>query len=341
MTTLITGGSGFVGLALAERLRADGERVVLFDRSAPPALLLSRFGAQAPELLLGDIRSSDDVDAALRHAGADRIIHAAAITPDAAREARDPLSVIDVNIAGTVNLLQRCAIAAQSGRHAVKRVLVLSSVAVYGVTPPLGETYDEATSSPAPAALYGITKLASEQAALRLADLYKLDVRVARLGAVFGPWEYATGVRDALSPHAQVLFAALAGEPVILPRAMRADWIYSRDAAVALAALATQPGLHHAIYNVGGAVVTDLIQWCELVANVVTARTPAWSWRVAQPGDVATVRYNLPADRAALSIDRLQSDTFWSPAHSLADAAADQVAWSTHPANKSNPLVKN
>lgn len=325
--TLITGGSGFVGLALAERLLADGQRVVLFDCVAPPAHLMSRFGLNAPQLVLGDIRSSADVDAALRDSGAERVVHAAAITPDAAREAREPMSVVDVNIAGTVNLLQRCALAVQTRRHPLKRMLVVSSVAVYGINPPVGTTYDESTSSPAPAALYGITKLASEQAALRLADVYMLDLRIARLGPVYGPWEYSTGVRDALSPHAQILFAALAGEPVILPRSMRADWVYSRDAAVALAALATKPGLRHAVYNIGGAVVTDLVQWCELVAGLVAPRQPGWQWRCALPGDVATVRYGLPQDRAALAINRLKSDTFWSPAHSLAEAAVDQMAW--------------
>lgn len=321
MAVLITGGAGFIGLALAERLMALGERVVLFDRAAPPPELQARLGT--PHLVLGDIRSAGDVDAALALPGISRVVHAAAITPDAAREAREPLSVVDVNIAGTVNLLQRCAMAVQDRRLALHRVLVLSSVAVYGITPPPGERYEEATAHPAPAALYGITKLAAEHAALRLADLYKLDLRVARLGPVYGPWEYATGVRDALSPHAQVLAAALAGKPVLLPRSMGADWIYSRDAGAALAALAMGGGLHHAIYNVGGDALSDVPQWCELLA----ARQPGWRWRLAAPGEVATVRYGLPVDRAALDVGRLRADTGWAPAFGLADAVADQLAW--------------
>jgi nucleoside-diphosphate-sugar epimerase len=331
MTTLITGGSGFVGLALAEHLLAAGERVVVFDRAEPPTHLLSRLDRHALQLVLGDICSAADVDAALRMAGADRVVHAAAITPDAAREAHEPMSVVDVNIAGTVNLLQRCGLVAQSSQRRPQRILVVSSVAIYGIAPPAGDTYEEERSRPAPAALYGITKLAAEQAALRLGDLYALDVRIARLGPVFGPWEHATSVRDALSPHAQVLAAALAGEPVILPRSMRADWVYSRDAAVALAALAAEPGLHHAVYNVGGGVLTDLAQWCELLAGLLAARQPAWRWRYARSGETATVHYGLPVDRAALALDRLQADTFWSPTHSLAEAAADQMAWLIHP----------
>jgi nucleoside-diphosphate-sugar epimerase len=199
-------------------------------------------------------------------------------------------------------------------------------VAVYGVTPPAGTRYDEATSVPAPAALYGITKLASEQTALRLGALYRLDVRVARLGPVYGPWEYATGVRDALSPHAQIMAAAIGGQPVVLPRAMRADWIYSRDAAGALAALLAGDALRHTLYNVGGQAMSDLVQWCEGLA----ANYPGWSWRLleaGEPADAATVRYNLPVDRAGLCIDRLRADTGWAPAVSLAAAVEDQMAW--------------
>ncbi|APW38260.1 hypothetical protein RD110_14530 [Rhodoferax koreense] len=319
MTTLITGGAGFVGLALAERLRADGEPVVLFDRAAPRADMLARLGRESLSILLGDIRCPVDVDAALKSANIDRVVHCAAVTPDADREARDPMAVLDVNVGGTANLLQRCAV----GRSGIRRILVLSSVAVYGVKPPAGETYEEEGSAPAPAALYGIGKLASEQAALRLAELYRLDVRVARLGPVYGPWEYATGVRDALSPHAQVLAAAMAGQGVVLPRSLRADWIYSRDAAKALAALADATQLRHTIYNVGGAVMSDLVQWCALLA----VSYPGWSWRLAAPGEQGTLRYNLPVDRAALSIARLQADTGWAPATALDAAARDHLAW--------------
>lgn len=332
MSILITGGGGFVGLALAERLLAEGESVVLFDRAAPPAHLLLRLAQPRLRVVLGDIRSTADVDAALGAVDVDRVVHAAAITPDAVREARDPMSVVDVNIGGTVKLLQRCAAARQSGRR-IERLLMLSSVAVYGITPPAGEHYEEAGSHPAPVALYGITKLASEQAALRLGSLLDLDVRVARLGPVYGPWEYATDVRDALSPQAQVLAAALAGDAVVLPRSMRADWIYSRDAAAALAALALTPALQHAIYNVGGSAMTDLLQYCELLA----ARHPGWLWRLAPSGDgsdrgiQATVRYGLPVDRAGLAIDRLRADTGWSPAFTLAAAVNDQLAWQAQP----------
>jgi UDP-glucose 4-epimerase len=319
MTTLITGGGGFVGLAVAECLLSRGEGVVLFDRAAPPAHLLARLPGPPPAVRLGDIRSAGDVDAALRAGDITRVVHGAAITPDARREAREPGTVTDVNIGGTVNLVARCAALAPRPQ----RVLVLSSVAVYGVSVPAGPAYEEASSWPVPAALYGITKLAAEQAALRLADLHGLDVRVARLGPVYGPWEHGTGVRDALSPHAQVLAAMRAREGVVLPRPMRADWIYSRDAARALADLLDCPALRHTLYHVGGGAMSDVEQWCQRMRR----HDPAFAWRLGGPADTPTVHYGLPADRAPLDIRRLQEDTGWQPRYTLATAADEHLAW--------------
>lgn len=81
--------------------------------------------------------------------------------------------------------------------------------------------------------------------------------------------------------------------------------------------------MRHATYNVGGAVMTDLFGYCELLA----AAHPGWQWRCTGPGEDATVRYGLPVDRAGPDIARLQADTGWSPAYSLATAVADQQAW--------------
>jgi UDP-glucose 4-epimerase/UDP-glucuronate 4-epimerase len=319
MTTLITGGTGFVGLNLAEHLLAHGERVVLFGAAPPPAAAVNAATLAGATLVLGDVRSIDDIDRALSADDFDCIIHTAAITPDLQRETRDAGSIIDVNIRGTVNMVERAA-----AQERVRRVVVVSSVAVYGFSPPAASgRYEEQRSTPAPAALYGITKLAAEQAALRLAEIHRLDVRVARLGPTYGPWEYATGVRDALSPHRQVVADALAGREIVLGRRMIADWIYSRDAAAGIAALAQASLLHHLIYNVGGGRLTDLAGWCEHVAQHI----PGMRWRVAQNGEPGTVQYGLPQDRAGLSIARLAGDAGFECGYDMAAAARDYVAW--------------
>lgn len=319
MTTLITGGAGFVGLAIAERLVADGERVILFDLAPPAAERLARPELAGVTCLCGDIRQPGDVAGALEAAAIDRVIHTAAVTPNQQRERDDPGGILDVNIGGTVNLLQRV-----TARPTIKRIVVLSSVAVYGFAKPAPSgLFEEDLSAAAPVTLYGISKLAAEQAALRIGELHNLDVRVVRLGPVYGRWEYATGVRDALSPHHQVLQAALNGEEAVLPREMRADWIYSRDAAAGIARVCAGEGLRHLIYHVGGGKITDLPTWCRIIAE----RWPSFRWRIAEAGEPPSVVYGLTADRAPLGLARLTRDTGFAPAYSPEMAAADYLAW--------------
>jgi nucleoside-diphosphate-sugar epimerase len=318
MSTLITGGSGFIGLALTEQLLRSGRKVVLFDRQPAPPELLAALPTGSIEMVTGDIRDTAVLLQAIKDYAVDDVVHAAAITPDQKREARDARTVVEVNINGTVALLEACI-----AHGSIRRVLLLSSVAVYGFAPPPGPTYQEDKAWPQPGGLYGITKLAAEQTALRLADLHGLDLRVARLGPVFGPWEYATGVRDMLSPHTQTLEAARSQQPTRLPHELRADWIYSRDAAVALAALLDTDRLNHRLYNVGGQIQSDLLQWCELLGE----RWPDWKASLAEKPADATVRYGLPGTRPALCTERLRLDTGWSPAHTLAEAATDFLNW--------------
>ena len=67
---------------------------------------------------------------------------------------------------------------------------------------------------------------------------------------MFGPWERATGVRDTLSPHCQILAAAVAGQEAVLARPGLRDWLFAPDLAEAVLRVATAPQLAHKLYNV-------------------------------------------------------------------------------------------
>ncbi|CAN5378982.1 NAD(P)-dependent oxidoreductase [soil metagenome] len=318
MATLITGGCGFIGLSIAERLIADGEAVVLFDVAPPAGNIMARRELTGATVITGDIRNTTDIDRALAHDGIDRVIHTAAMTPNAARERDDPHGILAVNMLGTVNLVDRAA-----AMPAIKRVTVLSSVAVYGFSQPAPSGLLEEDLSPlAPLALYGISKVAAEQSALRIAQLRGIDVRVIRLGPVFGPWELPSAVRDALSPHHQILAMAHDGVEAILPRSMAGDWIYSRDAAEGIARISNGTALRHSVYNVSGGVMTDVPQWCAIVAK----RFEGFRWKLGSEGD-GNIVYGLLKDRAALSIARLGEDTGFQPSRTLEAAASDYLGW--------------
>lgn len=319
MATLVTGGAGFIGLAIAERLITEGKRVVLFDLSAPAADLLARQELRGAIFVPGDSRTPADVENALAIDTVEEVIHGAALTPNEQRERREARTIVDVNIGGTINVIERAA-----ARGGIRRTVVLSSVAVYGFSHPTPlDEFDEELSKPAPVGLYGITKLAAEQAALRLAHLHNLDVRIVRLGPVYGCWELPTPARDALSPHHQILHVALNGRLAILPRLMRADWIYSRDAAAAITKICDSDPLRYNIYHVAGARMSDLADWCCVLAN----RFPAFSWKLAEGGQTPNIVYNLPVDRAGLGLRRISQDTGFTPAYSVQAALDDYLAW--------------
>jgi nucleoside-diphosphate-sugar epimerase len=316
MTVLVTGGTGFVGLALAEALAKAGRGCVLFGRDpAPKGFAETRWLAETP-VVIGDITDPKDISRALATPGLTGLVHLAAITPDAGLERSDPARVVAVNVGGTAELLRLAT------QRRDLRIIMASSVAIYGDVAVDGSAIDE-DRPPSPNSLYGVTKLAAEQTALRLADLHGFDLRVVRLGPVYGPWEWATGVRPVLSPQAQVVDLVRRGEPVLLPRAMASDWIYSRAASGGLAALLSAPNLNHRVYNLGGGAVTSVDDWCAALRDMGVAIV----WELADRPNDANVRLSLPRDRAPLSVERLLADTGFDPRRRLPDCARDHAAW--------------
>ncbi|HEV2547549.1 MAG TPA: NAD(P)-dependent oxidoreductase [Stellaceae bacterium] len=320
MTVLITGGTGFVGLGLADRLTEEGGDIILFAAAPPPEYLRRRLPLDRVQIALGDIRSVSDINAACRSATIDLVFHLAAVTAGPAKERDHPDQVLAVNVEGTAILMKTLARSARP-----RRIVVASSGSAYGYITggPNNGRLNEQTACPAPTSIYGISKLAGEGVALRLGELYGLEVRVARLGTVYGPWEYPTGVREVMSPQRQILQCLAAGRTAVLPRPMKTDWIYVRDVARGLIALAQAPALEERLFNLGGGEVFDLLGWCQALA----ARRPGFSWRLGAPGETANIRCNPPRDRAPLDSRRITEATGFAPAFDLAAAADDYLAW--------------
>ncbi len=308
MAILVTGSSGFVGAALCAALVDRGDEVIGVDRRPP--ITAPRGGFR---FVATDVTQPGAIEAAFRTAPIDRVVIGAAITADRAREARDPAGIIAVNV-GAVAETIRCA--AASG---VARVVHLSSAAVYGDNGCSAPALDEDETPPAPASLYAITKLSGERAALRLRDVFGLDLVAGRLGTCFGPFEHATGARDTLSAPWQVLQHARAGVPVRLPRAGRKDWLYSRDAVAAIVALLDAPRpLPRRLYNLAAGFEWSMAEWCEAIHR----SHPGFTWLIASD---ANVDFFGDVDRAPLSAVRLIRDTGFVPAFSMEQALEDYL----------------
>jgi len=323
MTTLITGGCGFVGINLVEALVGRGEPVVVFDRHALPAeavATLQAAGGALPTQIQGDVRDRQAVESALRAFQVDRVVHAAVVTSGAARESVEPGEVIAINIGGTVAVLEAARAAG------CRRVVSVSSGSAYGQTLEQSEPVREAQSPSRPETLYGITKFAAEASALRLRTLWNHDIICTRLGSVFGPWEHGTGARDRLSPQLQLARIAIAGGTAVLPlREVRRDWVYSRDVAAGIETLLFAKSVPHALYHLSsGRAWEDFFpRWCE----TLKAAFPTFSWHVAEPGEAANVAYHAEHDRAAMDMSRIAADIGFRPAFGAQEACSDLGTW--------------
>jgi nucleoside-diphosphate-sugar epimerase len=321
MNVLITGGTGFVGLNLAEALLARGDRVALFGLEPPPLNAKPAFEKLPGKVIatLGDVRDEAALDRVFHEAEIDRVIHGAVITASQARERRDPRPILDTNVMGTLAVLQ----AAQ--RHPVQRFVYLSSVAVYGTNAYTAEPLTEDGTQPQPDSLYAISKFAGERAALRMKTLSGLDVVAARLGAVFGRWERQTQFRDTMSPQFQTLVQVLEqpGSDIVLPRPGLRDWVYARDVAQGVLLLLDAPKLNHPVYNVGSGFRWSVEDWCRRLAT----RHPGLAHRLSSDPAECTVDLHGPLDRGPLSIDRLNQELGYRPRYDLDAAFTDLMGW--------------
>lgn len=171
---LVTGGAGFIGSHISSALLARGEQVRILDNFSTGSRenLHSLGGAEVME---GDIRSYHVVRDAVE--GCDFVLHQAAL-PSVPRSVKDPITSNEVNVVGTLNVLN----AARDAR--VSRLVYASSSSVYGRNPSLPKRED---MMPQPMSPYAVSKLAGEHYCEAFWELYGFETVMLRYFNVFGP----------------------------------------------------------------------------------------------------------------------------------------------------------
>jgi UDP-glucose 4-epimerase len=199
---LITGGGGFIGSHLAERLLEQGYAVRVLDNFATGSRSnVDRLGPDV-ELVEGDIQSYERVSRAVRDC--EIVLHQAAL-PSVPRSVQDPLTSNATNVIGTLNVL----LAARD--HAVRRVVYASSSSVYGTGPELPKQEDQPT---VPISPYATAKLAGEGYARSFHSVYGLETVALRYFNVFGPRQEPTSQYAAVIP--KFITAVRNSEPPII-----------------------------------------------------------------------------------------------------------------------------
>lgn len=172
---LVTGGAGFIGSNIVGALLKSGHSVRVLDNfSSGKRENLKKFENDI-ELIEGDIRSYHIVQQAVK--GIEVILHQAAL-PSVPRSIKDPITSNEVNVNGTLNILEA------SAESNVRRVVYASSSSVYGDNPELPK---HEGMLPNPLSPYAVSKLAGEKYCAVFSQIYGLETIALRYFNVFGP----------------------------------------------------------------------------------------------------------------------------------------------------------
>ncbi|MBI2857835.1 MAG: SDR family oxidoreductase [Chloroflexi bacterium] len=202
MKALVTGGAGFIGSHLVERLVREGMEVRVLDNfSTGNRENLAAIASQI-ELIEGDICDDEATRQAMR--GVEVVFHEAALC-SVARSVENPQKSNDMNVGGTLNVL----VAARD--EGVRRLVYASSSSVYGNIPALPKKEAQA---PAPASPYAVTKLAGELYCRVFYQIFGLETFALRYFNVFGPRQVQDSAYAAVIPR--FTSALLRGEPPVI-----------------------------------------------------------------------------------------------------------------------------
>ena len=247
MKILVTGATGKVGSRFVPRLIAKGHEVSILVRDAAKASALAKFGAK---VVIGDLYNTDTLPPAVE--GIDTVIHLAALF----RTFTDNEGIIKTNHAGTV-ALANAAIAA-----GVKRFIFVSTGNVYssGYQHPARE--DDFVDINNPRA-YSSSKIAAEQELISLHKNTGFDVRVLRLGFVYGDKD----------PHIEEIIPLL--KKMKRHSGSRMHMVHHLDVAQALILLLHTDGLNGEIFNIADDAPITLYELADSVGKAADAFDPA------------------------------------------------------------------
>ncbi len=344
MTTLITGGAGFVGCNLADRLLRDGGRVTVFDNLSRAgvernlAWLRASYGDRV-SFIDGDVRDRAALARAVRPPNGQPVadvFHFAAqvaVTTSLA----DPVADFEVNARGTLNLLEAVR-AAGDATGAEIPVLFTSTNKVYGELADVAESTGEGGArryAPADAATaacgigesrpldfhspYGCSKGTADQYVCDYARSFGIPAVVFRMSCIYGPRQFGTEDQGWV---AHFLIRALRGEPITLygDGLQVRDVCYVGDLVEAfLLARADVRRLSGRAFNIGGGPgnTTSLLELVDRLGGLV-GRRPEVAFEGWRTGDQKWYVSDVRAFGEA---------TGWAPRTSLADGLARLHAW--------------
>lgn len=261
MATLVTGGAGFIGSHVAEKLLHQGDTVIILDNFNDyydPDLKhrnIQRLG-QHPNLTVvkGDIRDVDLINAIFVEHTITRVAHLAAMA--GVRESVNQIRLyVDVNINGTMNLLENAR------EHDIKLFVLASTSSVYGKTEIL--PFIETDMADRPLASYPASKRAAELIAHTYHNLVDMNITILRFFNVYGP-----AGRPDMMPL-RLIEAAFTGAeiPIFNDGDIHRDWTYIDDTVNGVVTALDRP-LGYEIINLGCGEPLSLTDFVEAIEEL-------------------------------------------------------------------------
>jgi UDP-glucose 4-epimerase len=271
---LVTGGAGFIGSHLVEALLADGHAVVVVDDLSNGSMENLPIVGAAVTLHQGDVRDVSVLRRALQ--GVELVFHLAA-------NSSVPLSVDQPTIDFEVNALGTQRLLLGGLEAGVKRIVLVSSAAVYGL---VERTPTKETDPLKPVSPYGASKLAAEALALAYRQVYGLDVVICRIFNTFGPRQRRYVMHDFLTKLART------------PNELRVrgdgtqvrDYCYVSDTVKALRLVA---GRGEGTYNIAGGRAISIREVAEAIVGVVAPGARIVYGDTTWKGDVPTLHADI------------------------------------------------
>jgi UDP-glucose 4-epimerase len=299
---LITGGSGFIGFALAQALRSDGHQVTLIDRVPPPFWRGAKF-------IRGDISSSRFMSGLKVKPRVDAVLHLAAQT--SARISQEkPILDVDSNAKGTLQVLE------WSKKNEVRRILYASSMAVYGQ--PLKPQIHERVP-PAPVSNYGVSKLAGEHY-LQAYKQYGIAPTIFRLFNVYGPGQNLKNLKQGMVSIYLAYLLKKKEIPITGSLERFRDFICVADVVRAWQLALTHPVTIGKTYNLGTGTKTTVRELLDVLIDACGHNPSTYPTR--QISKHAGDQFGLVSDSTLF-----QQDTGWKPLITLPQGIGQMVRW--------------
>jgi len=300
---LITGGAGFIGSNLAEKLAGQGQQVAVLDNLATGRLSNLKKIENQIQFIQADIRDLDSLRESFK--GFDFVFHLAAL-PGVFFSVQKPDQCNQTNIEGTLNVL----LAARDNK--VKRVVFASSSAVYGGA----FAINQEDQKPQPLSPYATSKITGEYYARNFYDLFGLETVCLRFFNVFGPHQNPESEYAAVIP----LFIKLAlidQQPIIFGDGQQSrDFTFVENVIDGMILAMNSPKAAGEVFNLACGDNITVNRLVETIGQILGKKiTPIY--QAARPGDIY---------RSQANSDKIKTMLGFAPKVNFEDGLAKTIA---------------